>query len=85
MTVKRFKTRPCEIEAVQWTGANIKEIQEFTRYKALFSTRENKLILSIPTLEGVMEARITDYIVKGLKGEFYPCRLDCFNKKYEEV
>lgn len=85
MTVKRFKTRPCEIEAIQWTGVNIEEIQEFTGYKALFSIREDKLILSIPTLEGVMEARVTDYIVKGLKGEFYPCRLDCFNKKYEEI
>ena len=39
----------------------------------------------IPTLEGDMKASIGDYIIKGVNGEFYPCKPDIFDKTYEEV
>ena len=39
----------------------------------------------IPTLEGNMKANIGDYIIKGINGEFYPCKPDIFDKTYEEV
>ena len=39
----------------------------------------------IPTLEGNMNASIGDYIIKGLRGEFYPCKPDVFEKKYELI
>lgn len=39
----------------------------------------------IPTLEGDMKANIGDYIIKGINGEFYPCKPDIFDKTYEEV
>lgn len=42
-------------------------------------------IVKIPTLEGTMEASIGDYIIKGVNGEFYPCKPDIFNKTYEKV
>lgn len=39
----------------------------------------------IETLEGNMKAKIGDYIIKGINGEFYPCKSDIFDKTYEEV
>ena len=39
----------------------------------------------IKTLEGTMKASFDDYIIKGVKGEFYPCKADIFEKSYEEV
>lgn len=44
-----------------------------------------KVSIEIPTLEGVMEAQVGDYIIKGVNGEFYPCKPDIFAKTYEQV
>ncbi|WP_204664866.1 hypothetical protein [Dyadobacter sandarakinus] len=43
--------------------------------------REDKIL--IPTLEGVMEASLGDWIIRGVNGEFYPCKPDIFEKTYE--
>ena len=85
--VKKYKTKPCEIEAIKWTGANFEEIAKFTNCKAymelMYSSMKEELI--IKTLEGDMMATVGDYIIKGLRGEFYPCKPDVFHKKYEEI
>lgn len=91
----KYRTKPCEIKAVKWTGKNISEIDDFTNYSALWadnlvkyyppSEQYKSTILEIPTLEGNMRADIGDYIIKGLRGEFYPCKPDVFHKKYELV
>lgn len=85
--VKKYKTKPCEIEAIKWTGDNFEEIAKFTNCKAymelMYSSMKEELI--IKTLEGDMMATVGDYIIKGLKGEFYPCKSDVFHKKYEEI
>lgn len=44
-----------------------------------------KVFIEIPTLEGVMQAQVGDYIIKGVNGEFYPCKPDIFAKTYEKV
>ena len=44
----------------------------------------NRTVL-IPTLEGTMTARVGDWIIKGVKGEFYPCKPDIFEATYVEV
>lgn len=77
----RYKTKPCEIEAVQWTGQNIKEIMQFTTDKDNIHIKDSELLVS--TLEGDMKASVGDYIIKGLRGEYYPCKPDVFCKKYE--
>ena len=41
--------------------------------------------IDIPTLEGVMKASLGDYIIKGVRGEFYPCKPDIFEDTYERV
>ena len=78
----RYKTKPCEIEAIQWTGKNIIELLDWGRGKILWDDADD---LFIDTLEGRMKANINDYIIKGLRGEFYPCKPDIFKKKYERI
>jgi hypothetical protein len=80
--VIRYKTRPCEIEAIQWTGKNIIEILDWGQGNILWNDVDD---LFIDTLEGRMKADINDYIIKGLRGEFYPCKPDVFEKKYEKI
>lgn len=85
----RYVTKPVEIEAIKWTGDNKEEIQQFVgdccifkKVKYLRDSQPSYWCLSIDTLEGEMRADINDYIIKGLRGEFYPCKPDVFHKKY---
>ena len=89
----RYRTKPCEIEAIQWTG-NTTEIKEFCGDKCSYGVEDaawkaGKGIpheeLTIHTLEGDMKASRGDYIIRGLRGEYYPCKPDVFAKKYELV
>ena len=78
----RYKTKPCEIEAIQYTGNNLIEILDWGQGKILWNDVDD---LFVDTLEGRMRADVYDYIIKGLRGEYYPCKPDVFEKKYEEV
>lgn len=84
--MRRYVKRPVEIEAVQWTGDNRPEIWDFCSL-CYFNTdmKSGELKLMIQTLEGTMEASKGDYIIKGVKGEFYPCKKDIFLLTYDEV
>jgi hypothetical protein len=76
----KFRTKPCEIEAVQWTGENLTEILRFANTQNIDITSG---VLIIKTLEGDMVASTGDYIIRGLRGEYYPCKPDVFHAKYE--
>lgn len=76
----KFRTKPCEIEAVQWTGRNVAGIMRFVKNESAIITNG---VLIIKTLEGDMVASTGDYIIRGLRGEYYPCKPDVFQKKYE--
>ena len=79
--IKKYRKKPVVIEAIQWIGNNLSEIDNF-----IGRTVDNKeTTLVIHTLEGDMEASIGDYIIKGVNGESYPCKPDIFDKTYEEV
>lgn len=84
--IKTCIKRPVEVQAVQWTGENRAEIDEFTGEKAIFMdwlySKTPDLI--IPTLEGNHQARVGDYIIRGVKGEFYHCKPDIFMQTYIE-
>lgn len=82
-----YRKKPVTIEAVQWTGDNTLEAGQFMGMSPDFSAKRvyGKIILLIPTLEGVMEASVGDYIIKGIKGEFYPCKPDIFAASYEQT
>jgi hypothetical protein len=86
----KYKTKPCTIEAVQWTGENEQEVLAFCPdiqgpWEDRCKTGEAKpyLFFRIHTLEGNMEVDMGDFIIKGLKGEFYPCKPEIFVLKYE--
>lgn len=79
----QFRKKPVVIEAVQFHGTNIEELRAFVPEQC----RENKIGvgLGIKTLEGVMNVSIGDWIIKGVKGEFYPCKPDIFEATYDTV
>lgn len=79
----RYRKKPVVIEAVQWLADNFIEIDDFITVNHETYPSQGKVI--IPTLEGKMEANKGDYIIKGVNGEFYPCKPDIFEKTYEVV
>ena len=79
----KYVKKPIPITAIQWTGDNAMELAEFTNGKCKFTVGEPSIV--IPTLEGDMKANAGDYIVRGVEGEFYPCRQDIFEKTYEKI
>ncbi len=81
----RYRTKVVEKEAIQWTGKNLQQIMDFAGPAVGPIERRPDYKLKIETLEGVMAADINDYIIKGLCGEFYPCKPDIFHKTYELV
>jgi len=82
----KYRKRPIVIDAIQWTGFNLKEIQDFAKgFREITESKHFKNRLAIKTLEGTMTAKIDDWIVKGVEGEFYPIKNDIFKKIYEAV
>lgn len=79
--IKKYRKKPVIIEAIQWNGKNLNVIDGFIGE----AIDNNGMTLTIHTLEGDMEAKVGDYIIKGVNGEFYPCKPDIFAKTYEEV
>lgn len=77
----KYRKKPIVIEAIEWDGSNWKEIQEWGCKSA--QTQDDELW--IPTLEGIMKASVGDYIIRGVQGEFYPCKPDIFKATYERV
>jgi len=82
----RARKKPLEVEALEWTGRNVGEMIAFVGPKLrLCASRSSpvKAALAIDTLEGRMEASVGDFIIRGVKGEFYPCKPDVFAETYE--
>jgi cell division protein FtsB len=83
--MQRFRKKPVVIEAVQFVGSNRQEIVELvaaaTNGVCVTSSLEGPL--TIGTLEGNMTASIGDWVIRGVKGEFYPCKPDIFAATYE--
>lgn len=75
----KYRKKPVVIEAVQYTGQNFGEMDEFVGGDA--ELRDGQLFIA--TLEGEMRASLGDWIIKGVKGEFYPCKPEIFEATYE--
>ena len=84
---KLYRKKPVIIEAMRFTGPNYRDIREFTKGQAnaIFLGGSVPAGLEIATLEGYMIADPGDWIIKGVKGEFYPCKPDIFAATYEPV
>ena len=91
----KFRKKPVVIEAVKWDGdastANDFLGERFGlrpgysgKWDWTYASRESNALI-IPTLEGEMRVEVGDWIIKGIKGEFYPCKPDIFEATYETV
>lgn len=94
--MRQYRKKPVVIWATQWTGQNHREMHDFLlgnpdeylktkgeHFEIDHSKVEGGLI--IKTLEGEHIASIGDYIIKGVKGEYYPCKPDIFEATYDKV
>jgi hypothetical protein len=84
VSVRQYRKKPIVIEAVQWNGQNYAELREFVG-ESLSAQWGVGGYCFIDTLEGRMNAAVGDWIIRGVKGEFYPCKPDIFEQTYEAV
>ena len=85
----KYRKKPVVIEAWQWNGTQ-ELYRELLRHGFQMShmsgDNSGKITsISISTLEGVLHVSNNDWIIKGIKGEFYPCKPDIFEATYEKV
>jgi hypothetical protein len=87
--IKTYIKKPVAVQAIIWTGDNEEEITSFISAHCCVTTEHTmkgiKKNLIIYTLEGYHCASVGDYIVKGIKGEFYPVKPDIMELTYAEV
>lgn len=78
----KYRKKPVVIEAIQYDGRNHDDVMRFTG-KSLCAIDDDDNSIVIHTLEGDMRASVRDWIIKGVKDEFYPCKPDIFEATYE--
>lgn len=87
----KYRKKPVVIEAIQFNG-----LDDYLKIFDWIEASDNTLsaselvefrtpIMLVNTLEGTMAANKGDYIIKGINGEFYPCKPDIFEKTYDVV
>lgn len=83
----KFRKKPVEIEAIQFTGKNGVEVWGWAKERSAFPVSEevkaSGSVLVIKTLEGDMRADPNDWIICGVKKELYPCKPDIFAATYD--
>ena len=99
MSIKKYRKKPVTIEAMQWNGTSqgatpiIQWILDNGGSGCLWCSDPDRCsktggdcphTICIRTLEGDMHASLGDYIIRGVQGEFYPCKPDIFAATYEE-
>ena len=84
----KYRKKPVVIEALQFNGTMTKELKKFlekAKYTFYDMPGYGGRQIELRTLEGNMIASIYDYIIRGVNGEYYPCKPDIFEKTYDEV
>jgi hypothetical protein len=84
----KYRKKPVVIEAVQFDGTNGDEVAWWCggKYRSEAKASDPTDVaewIDIPTLEGVMKASLNDFVIRGVSGEFYPCKPDIFAKTYD--
>ena len=85
----KYRKKPVVIEAMQYNALNSRQsVMQWIdanggKCHLVKSINDNSIY--IETLEGTMRADLNDYVIKGVNGEFYPCKPDIFEKTYEKV
>ena len=83
--MSKYRKKPVVIEAMQFTDSDKNRVFNFVTCNRYAAFEDENPVLKIQALEGVMTASLGDYIIKGVNGEFYPCKPDIFEKTYERV
>lgn len=85
--MNQYRKKPVVITAVEWDGTEerFQEIRAMAKDSRIVVNRNMEGKVEIPTLEGVMTTDLGDYVIKGVKGELYPCKPDIFMATYESV
>jgi len=83
----KYRKKAVVIDAIQFDGSNTDEIIKWAPYGkiTLPAATMTAPVLFIHTLEGIMSAGVGDFIIRGVKGEFYPCKPDVFEMTYEPL
>lgn len=84
----KYRKKPLIIKAVQFCNdslENMEALQDLGLDPVRISYKDREPVLKIETLEGEMTASIGDWIIRGINGEFYPCKDDVFQKTYEPI
>lgn len=79
----KFRKKPIVITALQWTGHNLDEMREFTGGKFGGPTEDATALVYDELHDTWVGVNLHDWIIRGVKGEFYPCRADVFAETYE--
>lgn len=87
--MREYVKKPVVIQAIEFKRNNWEEVKSFTNHTAHTMSIEKRIdglaTCIIPTLEGQHIATEGDFIIKGVKGEFYPCKPDIFHQTYDLV
>ena len=79
----KYRKKPVVIDAIRFAEPYVR-VKEFCRILQWVKGDNGKILFAlIPTLEGHMRAEVGDWIIKGVQGEFYPCKPDIFEATYE--
>ena len=82
--MKRFRKMPVVIEATRLTRENVAGVAEWCGGMIVGNeVSDPPVTLVIPTLEGPISGQMGDWIIRGVAGEFYPCKPDIFEATYE--
>lgn len=86
--IEKFRAKPIEIEAVKWTGENLEEIRDFVGREPgdiEYDHIDNTIQIWNKLENCYIDCSVEHYIIKGVKGEFYPCDPEVIERKYEKV
>jgi hypothetical protein len=83
----KYRKKPIVVEARQVDTLDYDETCDIVRWCGgnIYDDSEEDILFTVPTLEGPMYVKNGDWIIKGVKGEFYPCKPDVFEASYEAV
>lgn len=85
----KYRKKPVVVDAIKLTSESVPDVLEFISGEHFSLMMVNQVLidqeLTIRTLEGIMTASFGDYIIKGVQGEFYPCKPDIFEQTYNKA
>ena len=82
---RTYRKKPVHVKAIKFNGNNSKQVEKFVYGESHEKYFTSSPHMTIQTLEGDMKASKGDYIIRGVAGEFYPCKPDIFKATYEEI